>query len=375
MIKIIIIDTKLNLKNLYNSTRSLKIYSLIAIFNRCVIMSSKKPKVFITRELFDEAISRIREFYEVEIWDKYYAPPREILLEKASKYDALVTLLTDKIDCELLERAKNLRIIAQYAVGFDNIDIECATRYGVYVTNTPGVLTEATAELTWALILATARRIVEADKFVRSGGWLNSGTAWHPKMMLGMELAGKTLGIIGMGRIGSRVAEIGKAFGMKIVYYDVVRRRDLEERYGFEYVDLYKLAEVSDVISVHTPLSKETYHLINEEFFKRMKRTAIIINTARGAVIDTEALVKALKEKWIAGAGLDVFEQEPLPPDHPLTKFENVVLAPHIGSATYEARVAMAHAVADNLIAFYKGEIPPNLVNKEVVNKRKPGFY
>ncbi|MEM1649852.1 MAG: NAD(P)-dependent oxidoreductase, partial [Sulfolobales archaeon] len=176
-----------------------------------------KPKVFITRELFDEAIRRIEEFYEVEIWDRYNAPPRDVILEKAGSSDALVTLLTDKIDCEVISRGRNLRIIAQYAVGFDNIDIECATRHGVYVTNTPGVLTEATAELTWALILAVARRIVEADKYVRSGGWKSSGTSWHPKMMLGVELKGKILGIVGLGRIGSRVAEIGKAFGMRVV--------------------------------------------------------------------------------------------------------------------------------------------------------------
>ncbi|MEZ0289674.1 MAG: glyoxylate reductase [Sulfolobales archaeon] len=333
-----------------------------------------KPRVFITRELFDEEINRIKEFYEVEIWDKYQAPPREVILEKASSYDALVTLLTDKIDCEVISRGRNLRIIAQYAVGFDNIDIECATRHGVYVTNTPGVLTEATAELAWALIMAVARRIVEADKFVRSGGWKSSGTAWHPKMMLGLELKGKTLGIVGLGRIGSRVAEFGRVFGMRVIYYDVVRRRDLEESLGLEYVDLYKLAELADVISIHTPLTKETYHLINEEFLKRMKRSAILVNTARGSVIDTNALVKALREKWIAGAGLDVFEEEPLPPEHPLTSLDNVVLAPHIGSATYETRLAMARLVADNLIAFYKGEIPPTLVNREVVSIRKPGF-
>ncbi|MEM4672189.1 MAG: glyoxylate reductase [Sulfolobales archaeon] len=338
------------------------------------MVSLLKPKVFITRELFDEAIRRIEEFYEVEIWDRYSAPPRDVILEKAGSSDALVTLLTDKIDCEVISRGRNLRIIAQYAVGFDNIDIECATRHGVYVTNTPGVLTEATAELTWALILAVARRIVEADKYVRSGGWKSSGTSWHPKMMLGVELKGKILGIVGLGRIGSRVAEIGKAFGMRVVYYDLVRREDLERSLGIEYMDLARLAEVSDIISVHTPLTKETYHLIGEDFLRRVKRTAIIVNTARGAVIDTQALLKALEEKRIAGAGLDVFEEEPLPPDHPLTRYDNVVLAPHIGSATYETRLAMAQLVADNLIAFYKGEIPPTLVNRDVISIRKPGF-
>jgi len=337
-------------------------------------MSGRRPKVFISRELFDEAINRIKQYYDVEIWDKYYEPPREVIIEKASKYDALVTLLADKIDCQVIENAKSLRIIAQYAVGFDNIDIECATRHGIYVTNTPGVLTEATAELTWALILAAARRIVEADKFVRSGGWRDTKTAWHPKMMLGIELKDKILGVIGLGRIGSRVAEIGKAFGMKIVYYDIMRNEEFERKYQAEYMDLYKLAEVSDVVSIHTPLTKETYHLIDERFLNKMKKTAILVNTARGAVVDTEALLKALREKRIFATGLDVFEQEPLPPDHPLTSLDNVVLAPHIGSATYEARLGMANLVADNLIAFYNKQIPPTLVNKEVVKIRPPGF-
>ena len=288
--------------------------------------------------------------------------------------DALATLLTDKIDCNLLQQAKKLRIIAQYAVGYDNIDVECATRLGIYVTNTPGVLTEATAELTWALLMAVARRIVEADHFVRWGEWWRLRTGWHPKMMLGVELKGKTLGIIGLGRIGSRVAEIAKAFGMKVIYYDRNRREDLEKKLGVEYRDLDTLLQEADIVTIHVPLTKETYHMINEERLKKMKRSALLINTARGAVIDTEALAKALREGWIAGAGLDVHESEPLDPNHPITAFKNVVLLPHIGSATYETRHRMAELVAENLIAFYKGEIPPTLVNKDVVKVRKPGF-
>ncbi len=334
-----------------------------------------KPKLFITRELFKDVIEKLEQYYDVEVWDRYEPPPYEVLLEKAREVDAMATLLTDRIDANLLTQAKKLRIIAQYAVGYDNIDIECATRLGIYVTNTPGVLTEATAELTWALILAVARRIVEADHFVRWGEWYRTKTGWHPLMMLGIELKGKTLGVIGLGRIGSRVAEIAvKGFGMKVIYYDIVRREDLEKELGVEYRDLDQLLQEADIITIHVPLTKETYHMINEERLRKVKKGAIIINTARGAVIDTNALVKALREGWIAGAGLDVHEQEPLDPNHPITAFKNVVLAPHIGSATYETRHAMAELVAENLIAFYEGRVPPTLVNKEVVKVRPPGF-
>lgn len=333
-----------------------------------------KPKLFITRELFEDVIKKLEEYYDVEVWDRYQPPPYEVLLQKAKEVDALGSLLTDRIDCNLLQQAKRLRIVAQYAVGYDNIDVECATRLGIYVTNTPGVLTEATAELTWALLMAVARRIVEADHFVRWGEWWRLQTGWHPKMMLGVELYGKTLGIIGLGRIGSRVAEFAKAFGMKVIYYDIKRKEDLEKKLGVEYRDLDTLLQEADIVTIHVPLTKETYHLLNEERLRKMKRGALLINTARGAVIDTDALVKALKEGWIAGAGLDVHESEPLDPNHPITAFKNVVLLPHIGSATYETRHRMAELVAENLIAFYKGEVPPTLVNKEVVNIRKPGF-
>lgn len=334
-----------------------------------------RPKLFITRELFDDTIERLRRYYEVEVWDRYQPPPYEVLLSKAREVDAMVTLLTDRIDCNLLQQAKNLRIVSQLAVGYDNIDVICATRLGIYVTNTPGVLTEATAELTWALILAVARRIVEADHFVRWGEWERLRTGWHPKMMLGIELKGKILGVIGAGRIGSRVAEIGaKGFGMKVIYYDINRNEYLEKELGAEYRNLDQLLQEADIVTIHVPLTKETHYMINEERLKKMKKSAILINTARGSVIDTDALIKALKEGWIAGAGLDVFEQEPLPANHPLTAFKNVVLVPHIGSATYETRHAMAELVAENLIAFYEGREPPTLVNREVLKIRPPGF-
>ncbi|MCE4627298.1 MAG: NAD(P)-binding domain-containing protein [Desulfurococcales archaeon] len=337
---------------------------------------SKRPRVFVTRQIPQPGLDKISEYYEVDLWPEYTPPPYEVLLSKAKEYDALVTLLTDKIDCNLLKESQpKLRIVAQYAVGFDNIDLECATKYGVYVTNTPGVLTEAVADFTWGLILAITRRIVEADAFVRSGEWYSKKTGWHPLMMLGFEVNGKTLGIIGMGRIGRAVAERAKGFKMKILYYDAYRLPpEMEEKLGAEYVPLETLLRESDIVSIHVPLTKETYHLISEKELKMMKSTAYLINTARGKVVDTEALVKALKEKWIAGAALDVFEEEPLPPDHPLTKLDNVVLAPHAASATTETRTKMAMLVAENLIAFLKGEVPPTLVNKDVVKVRKPGF-
>ncbi len=334
-----------------------------------------KPKVFITRQIPEKGIEMIKEYYDVEVWPEYTPPPREVLLEKVKDIDALVSLLTDKVDCELLDNAPRLRIVAQYAVGFDNIDLECATKKGVYVTNTPGVLTQSVAEFTWGLILAVTRRIVEADNFVRSGEWWNTKTGWHPLMLLGMELKGKTLGIIGMGRIGRTVARIARGFDVRILYYDVYRLpEEMEKELEAKYVDLDTLLRESDIVSIHVPLTPQTYHLIGERELKLMKKTAYLINTARGKVIDTNALVKALEEGWIAGAGLDVFEQEPLPPDNPLTKFKNVVLAPHIASATVEARTGMAELVAKNLIAFYKGEVPPTLVNKDVVKIRSPGF-
>jgi glyoxylate reductase len=334
-----------------------------------------KPKLFITREVFPEVIKKLEDYYDVEVWDRFTNPPPNVLESRVREYDALLTMIGDRITCSMLSNAKNLRIISQMIVGYDNIDVECATRLGIYVTNAPGIISEATADFTWALILATARRVVEADNYVRWGEWFRDRTPWHPLMFLGTLVYGKTLGIIGFGAIGRAVARRAKGFGMKILYYDVVRApKEVEEELGAEYRDLESLLRESDIITIHTPLTKETYHLINDERLKLVKKGAILINAARGPIVDTNALVRALSEGRIAGAGLDVFEEEPLPPNHPLTMFKNVVLAPHIASATYESRLEMASKAAENLIAFAEGRIPPNLVNKDVVKVRSPGF-
>lgn len=328
-----------------------------------------KPKVYVTREIPERGLNLIKKHFETEVWTEYAPPPKKTIIQKVRDIDALVSLLSDPIDAEVFDAAPKLKIVAQLAVGFDNIDVKEATKRGIYVTNTPGVLTETTADFAWALLMAVARRVVEADKYVRSGQWK---VGWHPSMLLGRDIYGATLGIVGIGRIGEAVARRAKGFGMKILYYDVVRRQDLETQLGIEYVDLDTLLQKSDFVSIHVPLMKETYHLIDERRLKLMKKTAYLINNSRGPVVDEKALYKALKEGTIAGAGLDVFEQEPLPMDSPLLKLENVVLAPHISSASYETRSRMAEMVAQNLIAFFEGKTPPNLVNMEVLKVKKP---
>jgi glyoxylate reductase len=327
-----------------------------------------KPKVYVTRELPERGMKIIRERFEAEVWPEYGPPPKEEIVRKARDVDALVTLLSDKIDAEVFDAAPKLKIVAQMAVGFDNIDVAEATKRGIYVTNTPGVLTETTADFAWALLMAVARRVVEADRYVRSGQWKVS---WHPSMLLGRDVYGATLGIVGAGRIGTAVARRAKGFNMKILYYDVVPMPpEIEKELGAKRVDLDTLLRESDFVSIHVPLMKETYHLINEEKLRLMKKTAYLINNSRGPVIDEKALYKALKEGWIAGAALDVFEQEPTPVDNPLLKLDNVVVAPHISSASYETRSRMAEIVAENLVAFFEGRTPPNLVNPEVVKVR-----
>ncbi len=332
-----------------------------------------KPKVFITRRIPENGIELLRKHFEVEVWEDEHEIPREILLEKVRDVDALVTMLSERIDREVFDSAPKLRIVANYAVGYDNIDVEEATKRGIYVTNTPDVLTNATADFAWTLLLATARRLVEADNFVRSGEWKRKGVAWHPLMFLGRDVYGKTIGIVGFGRIGQAVARRAKGFGMRILYNARSRKPETEKELGAEFRPLDELLRESDFVVLAVPLTKETYHMINEERLKLMKPTAILVNIARGKVVDTEALVKSLKEGWIAGAGLDVFEKEPYYHEE-LFKLKNVVLAPHIGSATFGAREGMAELVARNLIAFKNGEVPPTLVNQEVVNVRKPGF-
>jgi glyoxylate reductase len=327
----------------------------------------RKPKVYVTRELPERGLKIIRERFDAEVWPEYAPPPKKVIIEKARDVDALATLLSDRIDAEVFDAAPKLKIVAQMAVGFDNIDVQEATKRGIYVTNTPEVLTETTADFAWALLMAVARRVVEADKYVRTGQWK---VGWHPSMLLGRDVHGATIGIVGAGRIGYAVAERAKGFNMKILYYDVIPRPEMEKELGAKRVDLDTLLREADFVSIHVPLMKETYHLINANKLRLMKKTAYLINNARGPVVDEKALYEALKEGRIAGAGLDVFEQEPTPVDNPLLKLDNVVVAPHISSASYETRSKMAEMVAENLVAFFEGRKPPNLVNPEVMKVR-----
>ena len=326
-----------------------------------------KPKVFVTREMPERGLRVIEERFDTEVWREYAPPPKKIIIEKAAKVDALATLLSDKIDTEVFDVAPNLKIVAQMAVGFDNINVKEATKRGIYVTNTPGVLTETTADFAWALLMAVARRVVEADIYVRSGDWK---VGWHPMMIQGRDVYGATIGIVGLGRIGGSIAKRAKGFDMNVLYYDIVRRPDLEKEHNIQFTDIDLLFQKADFITINAPLTKGTYHLVDEKKLKMMKKTAYLINNARGPIVDEKALYKALKEGWIAGAGLDVFEQEPTPMQNPLLKLNNVVVAPHISSASYETRSRMAEMVAENLIAFFEEKTPPNLVNPEVAKKK-----
>jgi len=284
------------------------------------------------------------------------------LLMQVKGRDAILTMLSDRIDERLMSEAKSLKVIANYAVGYDNIDIKAATAKGIVVTNTPGVLTDSTADMAWALLFSIARRIVEGDKVTRVGKFVG----WAPMFLLGRDVVGKTLGIIGAGRIGTAMAMRSRGWCMKVLYTTQSNRNAvLEEMLGAKRVDLETLLKESDFISIHTPLSEKTRHLIGAKEISLMKKTAYLINTARGSVIDEAALVNALKNKQIAGAGLDVYEEEPkLKPG--LAELDNVVLAPHLGSATVESRTKMAVMAAENIIAVLNKQKPKNCVNPEV---------
>ena len=290
----------------------------------------------------------------------YHQPGEVGYLEALKDADALVAGM-ERIDGELLGRAPRLRIVARFGVGYDNVDVEACTRRGVYVTYTPDVLSGAVADLTWGLIIALARRLIEADRFVRERWALR-----REHFPFGFDLEGKTLGIIGLGRIGSEVARRAQGFGVKVIYHDVVRKPELEEAYSAEYVSLPELLQRADIVTLHVPLLPSTERLIGERELQMMKPTAILINTSRGKVIDQKALVKALKEGWIAGAALDVYEEEPIPLDDPLLRLENVILTPHIGSATRETRRRMAEVCAQNVRAVLEGRRPPNLVPEQI---------
>jgi len=326
-----------------------------------------KPKVFVTRMVPEPGLRLLQEHVEVEVWPGDEPPPYEILRTKASEVDGLYTMVTDRVDRPLLEGAPRLKVVSNMAVGYDNIDVQAATERGVAVCNTPGVLTDTTADFAFGLLMAVARRVVQADKFVRAGQW----KTWGPMAFLGYDIHGATLGIVGLGRIGLGVAERAQGFRMKVLYYDPVRRTEEESRLGLEYfARLEDLLPRCDFVSIHVPLTPETYHLIGEAQLRLMKPTAILVNTARGPVVDPKALYRALKEGWIAGAGLDVTEPEPIPADDPLLTLDNIVITPHIASASHATRTRMAVLAAENLIAVLSGGEPKHCVNREVLRRR-----
>lgn len=322
-----------------------------------------KPNVYVTRMLPQSAIDLLTEHCEVEINPDDRVLTREELIEKVKGRDAVLCLLTDTIDGEVFDAAgPQCKIFANYAVGFNNIDLKAATQRGVIITNTPGVLTDATADIAWALLFSTARRIVESDKYLRAGKF----EGWGPMLFLGRDITGKTLGIIGAGRIGANFAKKSKGFDMKVLYSDLQPNPEFEAETGATFVDKETLLRESDFVSLHVPLLPETKHLIGEAELKLMKPTAILINTSRGPVVDEKALVNALKTGEIWGAGLDVFENEPtLEPG--LADLDNVVIVPHIASATIETRTNMGLIAVRNILSVFAGETPPNCVNPEVL--------
>ena len=321
-----------------------------------------KPKVFATHGLFDVARQILQKSCDVQYWTKPGRPPREEVLQQVKEKEGLICLLTEKVNEDLLREAPNLRIAANVAVGFDNIDVAACTKRGVAATNTPGVLDETTADFAWTLLMAVARRLSEGEALARSGNWKN----WDLDQLVGTDVWGKTLGIVGFGRIGRAVARRASGFQMKVIYTDAVRpAEEVEKELKVEFREMNALLAESDFISVHVPLLPETRGLFDSPKFYRMKPTAFLINTSRGSVVDEAALVAALEGGKIAGAGLDVYENEPF--IHPGLKRANVVLAPHIASASLETRTKMACIAAENVVALFTGKRPPNVLNPEVL--------
>ncbi|HEY4189146.1 MAG TPA: D-glycerate dehydrogenase [Candidatus Limnocylindrales bacterium] len=323
-----------------------------------------RPRVFVARRLQPQGLDAILAACDADVWQDELPPPREELLRRVAGVDGMLTLLTERIDDELLDAAgPQLRVVSNYGVGYDNIDVPACTRRGIPVGNTPGVLTETTADLAWALLLAAARRVVEGDRAVRAGEW----RTWGPMVLLGLDVHGATLGIVGFGRIGQAVARRAAGFGMRVLY--VARNRvseEIERVTGATWVPLPELLAESDFVSLHVSLSAETRHLIDGAALRSMKRSAILVNTARGPVVDSDALLAALRDGTIRAAALDVTDPEPLPPDHPLVGLDNCVVVPHIASATEATRGRMATMSAANLLAGVRGDRLPTPVNPEV---------
>jgi glyoxylate reductase len=325
-------------------------------------------KVFITRVLPEAGLQRIRETCDAVIWTGPLPPPADVLRQQVVDCDGLVTLLTDRIDGALMDLAPRLKVISNFAVGFNNIDVAAATARGICIGNTPGVLTEATADMAFCLLIGAARRIVEGHQYTLSGQW----KTWEPLGHLGQDLVGRTIGVVGMGRIGFGLAKRCRlGWDMNVLYDDVYKNARAESELGAEQVDLETLLRESDFVSLHADLNETTRGMIGAAQFKMMKRRAVLINTARGPLVDQQALVQALKEGTIFAAGLDVTDPEPPAQDDPLLKLPNVIVAPHIASATVETRNAMGEICANNLIAGLTGQNLPAWVNPEVEGKRR----
>ena len=314
--------------------------------------------VFVSRHLTPDAEQQLNAFCNAEYWHEKTPPPYEVLLEKVQQVDGLICMLTDPIDSNIIEHGKNLKVISQVAVGVDNIDLEAAAAHNIPVGHTPDLLTDATADLAFALILAAARRLGEAIDYAREGHW----KTWELTNLLGSNVHGSTLGIIGMGRIGQAVAKRASGFNMRRLYYSRSRVPEAEENFNAEYLSLDELLQTADIISLHVPLNEETRGMISAEQFRLMKKDAILVNTARGEVVDTNDLVDALKNNQIGYAALDVTDPEPLPNTHELYQLENAIITPHIGSATQTARNDIARLAVENLIAGLEGRPLPKAV-------------
>lgn len=324
-----------------------------------------KPKVYVTRMIPEDILAEIQETCDIKIWSEPDSPvPRGVLEKEIAEVEGLFCLLTETIDDSLLSKAKNLKIVSNMAVGYNNIDVPAATRRGIMVTNTPGVLTETTADLTFALLMMTARRMEESTQFLRKGEW----KTWSPMLLAGQDIYGSTLGIVGMGRIGEALAKRAKGFDMKLLYHNRSRKYEIEETLGVQYRNLEALLKESDFVCIMTPYSPETQNLIGEKELGMMKSTSILINTARGGIVNEDALYEALVNGTIWAAGLDVFTTEPLPTNHPLLTLPNLVALPHIGSATIKTRRQMALLAAHNLTQALTGKLPTHLVNPQVMD-------
>ncbi len=324
-----------------------------------------KPKIFITHTILDRGINMLMEKFDLEFNNKNGILDKKTLIEKSANKDAILSLLSDTIDAEVIDSCKNLKIISNYAVGFNNIDLKAATAKGIYVTNTPRTLDETTADFIFALILSISRRVVESDKFMRSGEY----RGWGAMDFLGLDVYNSTLGIVGMGNIGKAVGRIAYyGFLMKVFYSDkFIDAKQL--KFSAQNVDLDTLLRESDFVTLNVPLKEDTYHLIGERELSLMKKTAYLINTSRGPVVDEKALYNALKEKKIAGAAIDVYENEPRFTDG-LEKLENIIMTPHIASATIQTRQLMSYKAAQNIIDFFNGREPEGLVNRDVLKKK-----